>query len=118
MELDCIMLSEISQSEKDISCFHSYVDLEKFNRRPWGRGKGKKLQRGREANYKRLLDTKNKLRVDRRERERGKRVMGTEEGTCWNEHWVLYGSDESQKSTPKPRAHCLHCMSANVTITE
>ena len=31
-----------------------------------GRGEGgKKLQRGKEANHKRLLDTKNKLRVDR-----------------------------------------------------
>ena len=43
------------------------MDAEKLNRRPWGRGKGsakKKLQRGKEANHKRLLDTENKLRVD------------------------------------------------------
>ena len=41
-ELEGIMLSEISQLEKDTIYFHSYVDLEKFNRRPWGKGRGKK----------------------------------------------------------------------------
>ena len=41
MELEGITLSEISQSEKDSICFHSYVDLEKLNRRPWGREGGK-----------------------------------------------------------------------------
>ena len=46
MELEGIMLSEISQSEKiDIICFHSYVDLEKFNRRPWGKGREKNSYR-------------------------------------------------------------------------
>ena len=46
-------------------CFHSYVDLEKLNRRPWRKGRGKKkLQKMREANHKRLLRTENKLRVD------------------------------------------------------
>ena len=40
MELEGIMLSEIGQSEKDL-CFHSYVELEKLNRRPWGKGRGK-----------------------------------------------------------------------------
>ena len=35
--------------------------------------------------------------------ERGKWVMGIEEGTCWDEHWVLYVSDESQKSTPEAK---------------
>ena len=34
MELEGITLSEISQSEKDISCFHSYDKFEKLNRRP------------------------------------------------------------------------------------
>ena len=52
---------------------------------------GKKLQRGREANHKRLLNTENKLRVDGG-RRRGKWVMGIEEGTCWDDHWVLYGN--------------------------
>ena len=59
------MLSEISHKRKtDTICFHSYVDPEKFNRRPCGRGRGKKLQRGKGANHKRFLKTENKLRVD------------------------------------------------------
>ena len=33
----------------------------------------------------------------------GKWVMGIEEGTCWDEHWVMYGSDESQDSTPEAK---------------
>ena len=37
MELEGIMLSEISQSEKDSICFHLYVELEKLNRRPCGK---------------------------------------------------------------------------------
>ena len=42
MELEgIIMLSEISQRRTDIICFHSYVDLEKLNRRPSGKRKGK-----------------------------------------------------------------------------
>ena len=41
MELEAIMLSEISQRKTDIICFHSYVELEKLNRRPWGKGSGK-----------------------------------------------------------------------------
>ena len=66
------------------------MDPKKLNRRPWGRGRRKKkLQRGREANHKRLLNTENKLWVDGGG-ERGKWVMGIEEGTCWDEHWVLY----------------------------
>ena len=39
------------------------MDLEKLNRRPWGRGRGKK-KLGREPNHKRLLKTENNLRVD------------------------------------------------------
>ena len=60
-----------------------------------GQGKGKKSykQRGREANHKSLLNTKNKLRVD----GGGEWVMGTEEGTCWDEHWVLYISQFDNK---------------------
>ena len=42
MELEGVMLSEISQAERDTICFHSHVDLEKLNRRPWGEGKGRK----------------------------------------------------------------------------
>ena len=44
MELESVMLSEISiQRRPDTICFHSYVDPEKLNRRPWGRGRGKKV---------------------------------------------------------------------------
>ena len=35
--------------------------------------------------------------------ERGKWVMGIEEGTCWDEHWMLYVSDESWESTPEAK---------------
>ena len=65
VELEDTMLSEISQRRTDI-CFHSYVDLEKLNRSPWGKGREKNSykQRRREANHKRLLNTENKLRVD------------------------------------------------------
>ena len=28
---------------------------------------------------------------------RGKLVMGIEEGTCWDEHWVLYGNQFDNK---------------------
>ena len=42
MELEGIMLSEISQSEKDrYHIFHLYVELEKLNRRPWEKARGK-----------------------------------------------------------------------------
>ena len=40
MELEGIVLSET-----DILCFHSYVDLEKLNRTPWGKGRGKNSYR-------------------------------------------------------------------------
>ena len=33
----------------------------------------------------------------------GKWVMGIEEGTFWDEHWVLYVSDESQESIPEAK---------------
>ena len=50
MELEGISLSEISQRKTDTICLHSYVALEKLNRSPWEKGRGKKLQRGKEAN--------------------------------------------------------------------
>ena len=31
-------------------------------------------------------------------------MMDIEEGTCWDEHWVPYVSDESQESTPKAKS--------------
>ena len=33
--------------------------------------------------------------------EWAKWVMGTKEGTCCDEHWMLYVSDESLNSTPE-----------------
>ena len=43
VELESVMLSEISHTEKDrYHSFHSCVDPEKLNRRPWGRVRGKK----------------------------------------------------------------------------
>ena len=30
--------------------------------------------------------------------------MGIEEGTCWDEHWVSYVSDEPLESTPKTKS--------------
>ena len=41
MELEGSILSEISQRRADILCFHSYVDFEKLNRSPWGKGREK-----------------------------------------------------------------------------
>ena len=64
MELECIMLSEISQSEKDrYHMIHLYVEFQKLNRRSYGKGRKNKIQTEREANHKRLLNTENKLRV-------------------------------------------------------
>ena len=70
------------------------MEFEKLNRRPWGKGRGKKFQTEREANHKRLLNTENKLKVDGGE---GKWVMRIEEGTCWDEHWMLYVSQFHNK---------------------
>ena len=60
-----------------------------------GRDGGKSFKQ-REANHKRLLNIENKLRVDGG-RARGKWVMGIEEGTCWDEHWVWYGNQFDNK---------------------
>ena len=68
-----------------------------------GRGKNSYKQRGREANHKRILNTENKLK-DGGVGERGKWVMGIEKGTCWDEHWVLYVSNESREPTPKTKS--------------
>ena len=54
MELEGIMLREVSQAEKDPICFHSYADLHKLSRRPWRKGRREK-NLGREPNHKRLL---------------------------------------------------------------
>ena len=46
IELESVVLSEISHREKDTVCFHSYVDPEKLKRNPWGRGREKKKRLG------------------------------------------------------------------------
>ena len=56
----------------------------------------KEIQTGREANHKRLLNSENKLKVNGGGGER-KWVMGIEEGSCWDEHWVLYVSQFDNK---------------------
>ena len=56
-----------------------------------------------EANHKRLLNTENTLSVHVGGK-RGKWVMAIDEGTCWDEHWVLYVSDESQEFTHKTKS--------------
>ena len=59
-------------------------------------GGGSYREGGREANHKKLLNTDNKLRVDGGWGE-GKVGDGIEEGTCWEEHWVLYGNQFDNK---------------------
>ena len=54
------------------------------------------------ANHKRLLNTENRGRVAGGEvRGWAKWVMGINKGTCWDEHWMLYVSDESCNSVPE-----------------
>ena len=52
-----------------------------------------------------MLKYRNKLRVDGGGELGGwkKWVMGIEEGTCWDEYWVLYVSDKSWESTPEAK---------------
>ena len=51
------MLSEkVSQRRTDIICFHSYVDLEKLIRRPWGR-EGEKIATKREGGKQTIRDS-------------------------------------------------------------
>ena len=104
MELEGIMLGEISQ--RQISCFHSYVELEKLNKRPWGEGKGrgKNSFKQRGANHKRLLNAGNKQRVDGRGSGEGKMGDGLCGWTCWDVHWVFYVSDGSQESIPETKS--------------
>ena len=67
------------------------------------RGKTSFKQRGRQT-IKRLLNAENKLRVDGGRSWGGEKwVMGIEKGT-WDEHWVLYVSNESLESTPKTKS--------------
>ena len=88
-------MKEVSQSKTNTLGFHRYVDLKKQNRWTFLGGGGE-----RETNHKRPLELENKLRLDGG-RGWARQVMGTKEGTCYHEHWVLYVSDESLNSTPE-----------------
>ena len=68
------------------------------------KGKKNKGQRERDKARKRLLSIEDKLMVTREESGGGgwdKLVLGIRKGTCWDEHWVLYISNESLNSTPE-----------------
>ena len=56
MELEGIMLSEISQSEKDISCYYSYVETEKVKTEDHGRREGGKIVTNREGGRQTIID--------------------------------------------------------------
>ena len=66
------------------------------------RGK-KERERERETNHRRFLMIENKLKVDggRWVGRWATGVMVIKEGTCYDEHWVLYVSDEPLNSTPE-----------------
>ena len=94
------------------------MQLEKFDRGPWGRGRGKNRykQRGREANHQRLLNPENKLRVDggqgRGENGRWawrRAPVGMSTGCCME---VMNHGNLSQK----PRAHFTYSKLADLTI--
>ena len=94
------MLSEISQSEKDR--YHVFTHMWILRNLTEDHG-GREVEKivtnregEREANHKRLLNTENKLKVNGGGGER-KWVMGIEEGSCWDEHWVLYVSQFDNK---------------------
>ena len=56
MELEGIMLSGINQSKTDTICFHSYVELEKLNRRHGGK-EGEKIVTNRERGRQTTRDS-------------------------------------------------------------
>ena len=60
MELEDNMLHEISHRKTDIICCRSYVEFEKLNRRPWGKGRGKIVTEKERGNHRRLLNAENK----------------------------------------------------------
>ena len=60
MELESVMLSEMSHTDKDryhMVWFHSYVDPEKLTRRPWGRGRKKKKRKVRDGGSQNIRDS-------------------------------------------------------------
>ena len=63
MELEGIMLSEISQRKTKIIWLHSYEDFKTQNRWTWGKGNKNNIKTGRGTKQKRLVNMENKLRV-------------------------------------------------------
>ena len=120
MELDGIMLSEVSHSELDKYHKISFI-CGIWETKLMGIGEGKekqnRLKTGRETNHKRPLSTENKLRVPGGEVGGGwgNWLMDIKEGPCCHEHWVLYATDESLNSTPKLTRHY---MLANLTLNK
>lgn len=74
-------------------------------------------QGAREVNHKRLLNTENRLRVAGGVvgGGRARRVMGTEEGTCWHAHWVSYVRHDHWVLLRKP---ILHGMLTNLDLNK
>ena len=60
-------------------------------------GEGEK--RGKQTIRDLTIENKPRLAGGKVHGEWPKWVMGIKEGTCWDEHWVLYGSDEPLGST-------------------
>ena len=51
--------------------------------------------------WNRFLTVENKLRIAEQEGRGVKWLMGTKEGICCDEHWMLYVSDETLNSIPE-----------------
>ena len=64
VELECIMLSKISQRKTNIILFQSYVEFKKKKQMNKGKRRKNKTKTEREANHK-TLNTENQLRVAR-----------------------------------------------------
>ena len=97
IELESIMLSEVSQAEKDKWLqFHSYVGFKKQNKWAWWGEKERQTK-------KQILNHRDHTDGYSGEVGEGweKQVMGIKEGICWDEHRVLSVNDQSLNSTPK-----------------
>ena len=65
--------------------------------------------RERERNQERFLIMENELMITRGEvgGAMGEIGEGIKEGTCCDEHWVLYGTVESLHCTPETNSTCM-----------
>ena len=100
MELGCIMLSEVCQTEKD-----KYMISLMWN---WRNKTDENMGRGQET--RRVVTNHMSLLLLEKKTEGWWREMGQcwarwgmsiKEITCCDEHWVLYVRDESPNSTPE-----------------